>query len=140
MHARIASAIPLPDRPDARVVLFHIFEALRRLPTAKKWHTCDSDWHISAHTQSTQVLDASCAVLLKIDRHDVVAETRAKLRNWNMLRIGLVSVERRPVAEFDHERGVVRPRRVDDVGADRQPDDAFDPMQPAQARTMILAD
>ena len=111
MHARIASAIPLPDRPDARVVLFHILEALRRLATAKKWHTCDSDWHISRTRRTVQVGawcfvlgGAGASVLREIDRHDVVAETRAKLRNWNVLRIGLVSVERRPVAEFDHER------------------------------------
>jgi hypothetical protein len=90
-------------------VLFHIFEALRKLATAKKWHTCDSDWHNSGtHSAGARVLRCLGAqVLREIDSYYVVAETGAKLRNRNVLRIGLVSVERGTVAEFDYERRVI---------------------------------
>ena len=71
--------------------------------------------------------------------HDVLAEAHAELRNGHMMRVGLVGIEGSAVPEFDDESGVVRTRRPDDVGADRQLEDAFNGMQPAEARPVILA-
>jgi hypothetical protein len=45
--------------------------------------------------------------LCEIDRNDVLAEARAKLCDWHMLRIGLVGVECRAIAKDNDERRVI---------------------------------
>ena len=75
----------------------------------------------------------------EIDGHDVFAEAYAKLRDRHVLRVGLISIERRTIAKDDDKRRVVRPRRVNDICADGKSDDAIDVVKPLQARSMLRA-
>src|SRR4029434_9117194 len=53
---------------------------------------------------------------LEIDRHNVVAERHAMLRNGNVTWMLLIGVERRAIDEGDCKAGVVGAGRADDVG------------------------
>ena len=78
-------------------------------------------------------------LLREVDCDDVVAQAHAKLRNRHVLRIRLICVQRGAIPEFDDERGVVRPGRVHDVGADCEVHDPIEPLQSAKTRTMLVA-
>src|SRR5436190_23557362 len=60
---------------------------------------------------------------LEVDGDDVFAEGRAELRDWDVLIVFLICVERRAVRKRNRQAGVVRPRRSHDVGANLQIDD-----------------
>src|SRR4029077_798834 len=61
---------------------------------------------------------------LEIDRDDVFANAHTELRNWDVLRIGLVGVERGAIRKGDRETGIVGTRRAHDVLANLQIDHA----------------
>src|SRR5262245_10031198 len=78
------------------------------------------------------------ALNLEIDRHDVVADRHAMLRNRNVTRMLLIGVERRAIDEGDRKAGVVGARRADDVGANLEAGDSVYIVQGRQPGAMLV--
>src|SRR6266540_4001441 len=75
---------------------------------------------------------------LEIDRHDVIGQRHAELRDRDVARGLLVGVKRRPIDECDRKPGVVGSRRADDVRTNLQAGNSVYILQGRQPGAMVV--